>query len=326
MPLALIAATLASLGLHAAALFLPDIDLAPPPDPQPLQAEIVLQPRRAPVAQASPAVSPVAKPPAPRAVPRNKAAETVTPPPAVPAMPAEDPGETASAGLPTPLVEAAPAAGETAPPGVASPDLPPTGSIRFVVTNGETESIVGSAEHRWQMGDGRYRITSVMETAGLAALFRSIRFEAESSGRLEAGGLTPEEYSTRRSDKTRVEQVRFDWAAGVARFANGSETPLAAGAQDLLSFNYQLGWLAKTGEMGIATGRKLGLHRLELLGRETLKTEAGELSTLHFRALGSTHTEVWLAESRYLLPVKIRHVDKKGDRYELLVQEIRIPQ
>jgi len=323
MPLALIAATLASLGLHAAALFLPDIDLSPPPDPLPLQAEIVLQPRRAPVAQALPVAAPAAKTPVRRpAPPPHPAAESAVP--EAPAVPVENPVATDAA--PAAPAGAPPAAAAVATPALTSPELPPTGSIRFVVTNGETESIVGSAEHRWQMGDGRYRITSVMETAGLAALFRSIRVEAESSGRLDASGLTPEEYTTRRTDKARSDQVRFDWAAGIARFANGGDAPLTAGAQDLLSFNYQLGWLAKTGEMGIATGRKLGLHRLELLGRETLKTEAGEFPTLHFRALGSTHTEVWLAESRYLLPVRIRHIDKKGDRYELLVQEIRTPQ
>jgi len=174
-----------------------------------------------------------------------------------------------------------------------------------------------------------YRITSVMETVGLAALLRPARLESESRGRIVASGLAPESFVSRRPGKDgaeRVERVDFDWAGNVARFNSGATAPLATGAQDLLSFNFQLGWLSKTGEMAIATTKKLGRYRLELIAEELLETPVGLLRTLHFRAPGETTTEVWLAVDRHLLPVKIRHIDKKAESFDQLVEEIRIPQ
>ncbi len=213
-----------------------------------------------------------------------------------------------------------------APLPVTSPELPANGEIRYVVQRGDPPLLIGTAVHRWQMGEGRYRIDSVMETSGLAALVRAVRVETESSGRLVVDGLLPEHYLSRRIERgrSREERVDFDHAAGLARFAAGSTAPLPAGTQDLLSFNYQLGWLARTGEMSIATGRRIGVHWLELLGREWLETPARPIWTLHFRATGETTTEVWLAPDEYLLPVKILHIDKKGERFEQVLEAIRL--
>lgn len=318
MPFALIAAVMASLGIHAVALFVPEVDLSPAAEPLPLQAEIVLQPRRAPPPPA--AVKPPPKPLAGKPLPTRK-------PPAQaaadhPAM-SSQPGPAPAAAAPAAAVEA-PSPLPAAPPDLNSPELPAKGSIGYVVFSGDANTIVGSAEQRWEMADGRYRISSVMETSGLAALLRPVRVETESSGRLTESGLQPEQYSSRRIGRERTEQVRFDWPAGLARFGNGTEAKLPPGAQDLLSFNYQLGWLAKTGDMAIATGRKLGSYRLELIGKEWLETQAGPIWALHFRASGETTTEVWLASEQHLLPVKIRHIDKKGERYEQVAREIRL--
>lgn len=322
MPFALVAAMLASLGLHAAALFIPEVEPHPAPEPLPLQAEIVLQPRAVPAAPppAKAAPKPPRRPqrplpPADSPAPPAEAsgAATEAPAPAVPPSPPAEP--------PAAVAERPPA--ET-PADVTSPELPATGAIRYVVYRGDSGTIVGSAEHLWEMRDGRYRIVSVMETTGLAALLRAVRVESESSGVVAAGGLQPERYVSHRADRERVEQVEFDRAAGVVRFGSGATAPLPAGAQDLLSFNYQLGWLARTGDLAIATGRKLGTYRLELLGKEWLETPGQPIWALHFRASGETTTEVWLAPDQYLLPVKIRHIDKKGERFEQVAQEIRL--
>ena len=44
----------------------------------------------------------------------------------------------------------------------------------------------------WELRENSYRITSVMETVGLAALLRPTRMESESRGRIVASGLAPE--------------------------------------------------------------------------------------------------------------------------------------
>lgn len=325
MPVALLAAALASLGIHAAALFLTDVDLSLAHDPLPLEAEIVLTPRT--VAQPDiPKASAQAAAPAPRSKPARK------PKPASPVLAV--PGVDATTASSAPVVTASVPSSATVPAGNASaqagpaansPGLPPAGSIRYVVTMGPTGGPIGRATQTWEMRDGLYRLTSSAETAGLVALFKSVRVDTESRGRLTANGLEPQLFTSRRADREDGDRVEFDREAGRLRYANGEERPLPDGAQDLLSLNYQLGWLARAGEMAITTGRKLGRYPLEVLGEEWLETPMGPLRTLHFRAAGETTTEVWLAVEKYLLPVKIRHLDKRGDNFEQLAQEIRIP-
>lgn len=316
MPIALVAAFLASLGIHGVVLFGPEFDLSPHPEPITLQAEIVLQPRAIPVQRPAAA-------PEPAAVRKPPPTRTRTPRPTdVPATaPAAQPAET-----PVPAVAGAPVAAEPPPAELA---LPPQGEIVYTVLRGEPPAIIGRSVQSWELRENGYRITSVMETVGLAALLRPARLESESRGRIVASGLAPESFVSRRPGKDgaeRVERVDFDWAGNVARFNSGATAPLATGAQDLLSFNFQLGWLSKTGEMAIATTKKLGRYRLELIAEELLETPVGLLRTLHFRAPGETTTEVWLAVDRHLLPVKIRHIDKKAESFDQLVEEIRIPQ
>lgn len=312
MPFALIAAVLASLGIHTVALFVPEFDLSPAPEPLVLQAEIVLKPRAIPLPTPA-ATAPAKKAPAPRAKPdRRERTEPVQA-----AVPAAE----------TVAEPSAPAAVVTDVLPAAELALPPKGEIEFTVLRGDPPAIIGRSVQSWNLGDGTYRIVNVMETVGLAAVLRPVRMESESRGRIVATGLEPAEYASRRQDKgkEKIERVEFDRAAGVARFSNGTTASLPTGAQDLLSFNYQLGWLSKTGEMAIATAKKLGNYRLELIGEELLETKIGLLRTLHFRAPGETTTEVWLATDRHLLPVKIRHIDKKGESYDQLAEEIRIP-
>ena len=323
---------LASVGIHAAALLLPDLEQAPAPEPLTLQAEIVLQPRQAPAPVAEKMIAPPKPPPSVRPV--RKTPTKPLPKEPVMAMDkhpvAEEPqfvsGSApqevrAPSSVPS-VMPASPVVTES--PATSSPGLPAEGRIEYVVVSGDPPTILGSAEHHWLMSDGRYRILSVMETTGVAAWVKPVRLETESTGELVAGGLKPERYVSRRVLREKSEQIDFDWGAGVARLSRGGSVPLAAGAQDLLSFNYQLGWLARTGEMVVATTRKLGTSHLELLGKEWLDTPAGPIWTLHFRARGETTTEVWLAAEQYLLPVKIQHIDKKGERFAQIARQITL--
>jgi len=339
MPLALAAALLASLGLHVALLLLPDVTLPSAPEPAPvLQAEIVLRPRALPVPPPVRATSRPQRPPvAARPVPAPS--EATAPMPAATAeRETTDATATPAAGdaavsppgdaLPTPAVVAPP---PTAPP-LESPQLPDRGEIRYFVYRGQPPTLIGSAVQRWELiadeagGPVRYRLLSEMETAGLAALIRDVRLVSESEGILGADGLEPARYASRQvvDGRARNEEVIFDRAASRVRFSRGGEAPLPAGAQDLLSFNYQLGWLARTGDMAIATTRKIDNYRLELVGKEWIETPSRPMWTLHFRAAGETTTEVWLTPDNYLLPVKIRHIDKKGERFEQVADEIRL--
>ena len=325
MPVALLAALLGSLAIHAAALVGMDVELfggGPEPEPAPLRAEIRPLPEAPP---APPDVAPRAAP-----APVAKAARPPRPASARPPAPA---AAAAAPPAPGPEPEIAPEMPSTAPvtpAPPAKPVLPATGTIRFVILKESLGFQVGRAEHRWEFGeDGRYRLTGITETSGLVSLFKPIRLETESSGRLVAGGLQPETYRTLKNGKDAGESADFDWSTAEVRLArDGSVQPIARGTQDILSLNYQLaylGGLAEGSVIGVVTGRKYERYAVDSLGEEEIETPAGRFRTLHLRAMTDKTTEVWIALDRQHLPVRIRFTDKKGESFEQVATEIGSP-
>ena len=324
MPLALVIALAASLGIHAAALFGTDVEIFGGADePVPLRAE--LQPPPPPsAAEQKPVVKPRPKPakPAPLASAKpSPTAETVAP------APETKPSEIAP-NLPStlgPAVDSVVVATKEQEP--AKPLLPAKGRMRFVIYYGTQGFQIGRAEHSWEFTeDGRYRLTGMTETSGLVALFKPLVFENESSGRLVAGGLQPETYRTRKNGKDANENADFDWLTAEVRLSrSGAVQPVSPGSQDILSLNYQLAYLRKPeggATVGVVTGKKYDRFALDSLGEEEIDIPAGHFRTLHLRAMGDTVTEIWIALDRHRLPVKIRYTDKKGDIFEQVATEI----
>lgn len=316
MPIVLLVALVGSLAIHGVALFGTDVELfGGGPEPLPLQAEIQPQPSVPPPEAAQPARKPPARPakPAPLA--------TVKPSPATVPVPAE------------PVPETIPEAISPSPPAVpepARPVLPASGVIRFAIYKESLGFQVGRAEHRWEFTeDGRYRLTGVTETSGLAALLRPARLEQESSGRLVAGGLQPERFRSLKNGKDANENADFDWARREVRLSrDGSLRPIAPGAQDILSLTYQLAYLGKLAEgssLGVVTGKKYERYELDSLGEEEIEVPAGRFRTLHLRAMTDNVTEIWIALDRARLPVKIRFTDKKGESFEQVATELGMP-
>lgn len=327
MPLALVIALAASLGIHAAALFGTDVEIFGGADePVPLRAELQ-PPPPPPAAEQKPVVKPRPKPakPAPLASAKpSPTAETVAP------APETKPSEIAP-NLPStlgPAVDSVVVATKEQEP--AKPLLPAKGRMRFVIYYGTQGFQIGRAEHSWEFTeDGRYRLTGMTETSGLVALFKPLVFENESSGRLVAGGLQPETYRTRKNGKDANENADFDWLTAEVRLSrSGAVQPVSPGSQDILSLNYQLAYLRKPeggATVGVVTGKKYDRFALDSLGEEEIDIPAGHFRTLHLRAMGDTVTEIWIALDRHRLPVKIRYTDKKGDIFEQVATEIGSP-
>ena len=333
MPVVLILAFAASLGLHVAVLFGPQFELPVEVETMPLMAE--LKPMPLPPPQLAPKAEPAPQKKPPKA-PRRKverlasaspvlsvpeASPLSTPDHAGPAAPASAPAAEPAAPDP-PAAEAA-----SAEPAPVSARLPPRGMIHYRVDRGDSNFEIGFAQHEWAIADGHYRLTSVVETTGLVWLFKSIRIEMESRGLISDQGLRPQTFAILRNGQATRETASFDWQAMTVRVADQAEQPLDDGAQDLLSFNYQLGFLAHP-EAGstlyLATGKKYGVYHLEVLGDEDLELPAGTVRTLHLRAPGTNTTELWLAYDYLLLPVKIRHVDAKGDSFVQVATRIQV--
>ena len=319
MPVALLAALFGSLAIHAAALLGMDVELfggGPDPDPVPLHAELrppPVPPSPPPAASPAPA-KPVAKP---ARVPKLTTAAPA--PQVVPVAPATEPAP-----------EIAPEMPSTAPKPLAQPAkplLPASGTIRFAIYKESLGLQIGRAEHRWEFSaDGRYQLTGITETSGLVSLFKPIRIETESSGRLVAGGLQPERYRSLKNGKDDNQNADFDWSTAEVRLSrDGSVRPIAPGTQDILSLNYQLAYLGGLAEgrvLGVVTGKKYERYALDSLGEEEIETPAGRFRTLHLRAMTDNTTEVWIALDHANLPVKIRFTDKKGESFEQVATEI----
>jgi hypothetical protein len=346
MPVVLIIAFAASLGAHALALFGPDIDLSTVSEPPPLLVELKAPPAPPPPppakseAKAAEANGNVVgsratgrRPPAP-AAPLPPSAEAgfplataePVPPPETMQEPMQEPmqereieQELAPAVPATPLARRAPVASA----------LPARGLIRYRVDRGDQGFQIGFSIHEWEAADGTYRITAVTETTGLVAFFKPLRIEVESRGRLTAAGLVPEHFVTRREGRATGESAEFDWDSMQLRMGNRPVQALSLGAQDLLSYAYQLGLvgdLASVGSMPIATGKKYANFQLEVVGDEDIEIPAGTFRSVHLRVPGVATTELWLARDRALLPVKIQHVDRKGNLYVQVATAIEFSQ
>ncbi len=325
MPVALFAALLGSLAIHAAALLGMDVELfggEPAPEQAPLQAE--LRPPPPPPPAAAPTAVP--KPPAPTAKqssrpPRLASAKpspfSVPPAPAAPEAASE-------------ITPERPSTATMTSSQAATPVLPATGTIRFAIYKESLNFQVGRAEHRWDFSeDGHYRLTGVTETSGLVSLFKPIRITTESAGRLVAGGLQPARYRSLKNGKDANENADFDWVAGEVHLSrDGSVRPIAPGTQDILSLNYQLAYMGSLAEgavVGVVTGKKYERYQMDSLGEEAIELPAGHFRTLHLRALTDNMTEVWIALDHNRLPVKIRFTDKKGDSFVQVATELGSP-
>lgn len=334
MPLALIFALAASLGIHAAALFAPEIELTSfLIETPPLQAEIVTLPLP-PTEKKAVNVKTPSKPPAkehPKQHPKNKAQPGLQPAsaPALAPVAESAPVSPASAApAATPAEVPAKAVASEAPPVATAPTSRQrvVGRIRFILYKGEQGMEVGQAIHQWEVGNGTYHLTGSLETTGLAALFKPVKIVQESRGRVDGSGLHPEHFTVTRNGSPSGERADFDLAAGTVSVAGRAPQPAGIGAQDLMSFHYQLGLLAPSGrlEMEVATGKKFDRIRFELLNEELLHTPAGDFRTRHYRAAGDTTTEVWVALERSGVPVKIRHIDRNGDSFDEVAAELTI--
>lgn len=341
MPVVLIIAFVASIGVHSLVLFAPDVDLSTGSESPMLVAELKMPPKPTPTPQ-PPVASPETKSMAanrrsarrPPAVPAQSSVMTVRDSPVqLPAPePVQEPGsEPEQEG--TEMPEAAPDLPPSSLPSVAAvpvaSPLPAHGRIRYRVDRGDQGFEIGFSIHDWEVVDGSYRITAVTETSGLVGFFRPLRFEIESRGRWTPAGLLPERVVTHQRGRATGQQAEFDWEALQLRIDGRPAQALRPGTQDLLSFPYQLGLLPDLGtgrSLPIVTGKKYADFRVEVVGDENLEIPAGTFHCLHLRVPGVATTELWLAYQHAMLPVKIQHLDRKGDLYVQVATIIEISQ
>jgi hypothetical protein len=329
MPIAL--ALVASALIHAAALLGPGWVLpgTNETDPSPAIEAVLVRP--AAHAEAAPVAKPTPRPvaakprPQPAAIPAAVvAAADANVAQSSPAVAVTGPrsGVSGTQNESAPAVEPAVEPKAPAPVSIA---LPGKGRVRYTITRGEGGFVVGQAVHTWEHDGLTYKLQSVTETTGLAALFKPARVVQSSQGEVMAEGLRPREFRNERVGG--LDTASFDWARRIVAYA-GREDGIVAGTQDMLSMYYQLVLLAPmsgTLDMPIATGRKLETYRFDVLGEEIVALPAGERRAVHLKTRSGNDTiELWLAVGQDAdmrgLPLKIRFTDRKGEIFDQLAE------
>jgi hypothetical protein len=299
---------------------LPTLDeLLAPDEGAPLEAHLVAHPGPVAVRPARPKHKPVPK----RPVPANeKVSRDGTPSVAPPPLPEP---------VAEPAAEDSPAGPTEAESGPAAPavkmTLPRFARIEYRVTMGESGFWIGSAVQELRHDETSYSLRSNAETVGLVRLFKPASMLNVSEGDIVASGLRPRRFRIERSNG-KNESATLDWEAGEVRLASGRRYPLEPGAQDLLSMFAQLALVGIDGDavsLPVATGKQVERYDFAVLGEEKINTPRGEQLTLHLRNRqpdGKESTDVWLGLDDARLPIKIRHIDRRGDIFDQIVERI----
>ncbi len=325
----LVLALVASLLLHAAWSLWP-ADEPAREDAPPLTATLLQMP-------APPTATPVEPGPRIRAARRVSSAH-VTAEPAAAA--GESPQAVAAPAPASAPVAAAPVAAPVAPP-VDSPApsapaapppanvLPPRLDLAYKVYMGTQGFHIGDATYRFEHDGGRYRIATVAQARGLAALIVQGRGRLESHGTITAAGLVPESFELERGRPDKREAARFDWAAGTLTLHDGKTVPLDASTYDPLTVLWQSYFTPPQSDvytLNVATTRRVAHYTVTREGDERIPGLQGDIDTVRWHRVSEdrrTEAWFWLAPSLHYIPVKIRVTQTSRGTLEVLLDAIR---
>jgi hypothetical protein len=325
----LLVALALSLLVHLAVSLWP-ADLASGPDATPLTATITeLPPPPTPAANA--AAKPKPKPkranpvPAP-APPVEAVAEAVPPDTAAADAAAADARDKAVA-----LADAA-AAEALVTPGAATGNktLPPRVDLAYKVFFGTRGFLIGDAVYRFEHSNNRYRISTIGEARGLAALVLRGQGKIESRGLITEEGLQPLSFRVERGGPDRVETAAFDWEAGLLSLFDGKTEPLDLPTFDPLSLMWQYYFTPPVRDdvtVTVATPRRLYRYMLTREATEKIEWQQGTVDAERWHRRsddGKTDAYMWLAPSLRYIPVKMRVSNTDRGTIEVLLDAIRV--
>jgi hypothetical protein len=291
---------------------------AAPPTPSPKAEHAKPRPK--------PAARRVEHPPVIAAPQRDVAAEAPLPPADVPSQDSASPAATpASDGSATPQAQ------ESAPDTLAAPPvvLPPRLDLAYKVFFGTRGFMIGDATYRFEHSGDRYRISTVGQARGLAALIVRGKGKVESLGRITQTGLRPYEFAIERGSADKREVAFFDWDSRSVVLHDGATAQLDAPAFDPLTILWQPYFSPPGREdqtFSLATTRKVARYTLSLQGEETIAWPHGEVLTQRWHRVsddGQTEAWFWLAPSMHYIPIKMRVTRTSRGTLEVLLDSIR---
>lgn len=210
---------------------------------------------------------------------------------------------------PPPLDEPIAAATEIQP---LLKQLPPRIDLAYRGFLGTRGFFIGDAVYRLEHSANQYKISTVGEARGLAALLFRGQGKATSEGAITASGLQPNTYSIERTNNYRRESATFDWETGMVILNDDKALPLELPTFDPLAVIWQF-YFAPPGqedaEFNIATTRKIYHYIFHHVGNETVTLPFGDVDTQIWRRQtgdGGLEAQIWLAPSLHYVAVKVR--------------------
>lgn len=329
----LVVALIASIAVHLAFSFWP-AEVPAVPDAVPLQATITEMPAP-PSPVAPPAPKPRPKPKRATAPPAPVAPAPVTPDSNTPtaANEASQPFEPTPEAIATGPERPAEVVADAAPPAGIEPTpktLPPRIDLVYKAFLGTHGFLIGEATYRFEHAANEYRIATVGEAKGLAALFLRGQGRMESRGTITAIGLQPQEFSVERGSRERRETALFDWETGIVTLHEQQSASLELPTFDPLALMWQVYFsppVEPVQTVAVATTRRVARYTLTREAEETIVWSGGAIATerWHRRSEdGNTDGWVWLAPTLRYVPVKMRLTHTYRGTVEALLESIRV--
>lgn len=185
-----------------------------------------------------------------------------------------------------------------------------------------------------KQANGTWLYKSLTETRGLVSLFRKDKISEQSILKHRKEIIVPILYEYRHSGskKNRDRSINFDWdnlQAGSVVSGTASSLAITDGVIDGFSLQLKLMNDLQAGKQPLVYRvlhkGEIKHYEFEILGNETIETNAGEFKTLKLkrsRKDSKRTTIMWTAPALHYFPVKITHIEKDDSHFTLLLESI----
>ena len=194
---------------------------------------------------------------------------------------------------------------------------------------------VATSQVSYQQKDRHYTYSSRSKPAGLVSIFRSDLITEASTGSLENGRPKPDSYHYRHAIKKRIKrEVRITFQHRKQRAIStykGQTRVIIIPADALDRFSIQIAVMNDLGNkrLGnnypIAGKTKLKNYKFVIVGKETVKTDAGTFQTIKLmrKHQGKKRTTyMYCAPSLHYLPVRIEHIKGNGSKFRMDLDKV----
>jgi hypothetical protein len=203
-------------------------------------------------------------------------------------------------------------------------DLPLEVRAEYGISRGSVR--LGTVTELFRRDGDRYAITSETVASGALSWLVRDKLVVTSEGTITGVGLTPIQYSfTRERSPKKNVRATFSWAQRMMTSQHDGKTaqiPIEPGTLDRLSILYQFMIAPPANERveaWMTNGRNVTRYIYERRGTETIQTPMGTYEALHIHRKDTedgNEVDLWLAQDRHFVPLRIRLTHKDGTRDE----------